>query len=102
MCLFQIRDVDDTEGAPIEVSQGESCSSGVCAGSVTLASGGEEGLEQGTTYIVSVNASNRYGVSQVSGNSDPFTIGASPDSGVCVCVCVFCNSSWPQLRNVDS
>ena len=84
-------------GTPIEVvvSQG-SCGGGVCRGSVSLASG-ERGLEEGTTYIVSVSASNRYGQSSESGNSNPFTFGAGPTSsgegfvllrecGVCVCV----------------
>ena len=75
-CVFyhQIRDVSDMGGTPIEVvvSQG-SCGGGVCRGSVSLASG-ERGLEEGTTYIVSVSASNRYGQSSESGNSDPFTL----------------------------
>ena len=69
-------------GTPIEweVMPG-SCGGGVCGDSVTLVSG-ERGLEEGNTYIVSVRASNRYGESAESGNSDPFTLTSATISGM--------------------
>ena len=76
-------------GTPIEweVMPG-SCGGGVCGDSVTLVSG-ERGLEEGNTYIVSVRASNRYGESAESGNSDTFSFGGrdSDSEGTCVFVC---------------
>ena len=65
--------MSNTTSSPIEreVSQ-ESCGRGPCEGSLALTSG-DRGLNEGTTYIVSVSASNRYGQSQESGNSDPFS-----------------------------
>ena len=45
-----------------------------CTASISLTSGG--GIKEGQSYIVSVRAENRYGQSEETGNSNPFTIGA--------------------------
>ena len=60
----------------------------MCTVSVSLSSGGdglEEGddLEEGVTYIVNVRAANRYGQSEVSGNSGPFSIDSNAGKDIC-------------------
>ena len=49
--------------------------------SVVLRSG-ERGVEDGATYVVSARAVNRYGQSEASGNSVPFTI--TVDTGISI------------------
>ena len=93
--LVQITNVGDSSLPPIELSESvSSCGAGECSVPVVLRSG-ERGVEDGTTYVVSARAVNRYGQSEASGNSDPFTIEedtATPSNdvmlAVCLCVCV--------------
>ena len=63
-----------------------------CSASITLSVDGE--LSEGVKYIVNVMAVNRYGQSEVSVNSQVFSIGEDSGNGggsslsVRVCVCI--------------
>ena len=50
-----------------------------CSTSITLSVDGE--LSEGVKYIVNVRAVNRYGQSEVSGNSQVFSIGEDSGNG---------------------
>ena len=76
LSIAQIRDSDGQSQDPIERSESVDCPAGgqLCTASISLTSGG--GIKEGQSYIVSVRAENRYGQSEETGNSNPFTIGA--------------------------
>lgn len=92
MCLtlcrsfVQISNVDDQSQDPIQRSKSVDCPAGgqQCSVSVPLTSDG--GILEGVKYIVNVKALNRYGQSEVSGNSDVFSIGGDSRGKRVVCL----------------
>ena len=93
---LQISNVDDDSKSPIERPQSVVCEAGgqQCSASITLSVDGE--LSEGVKYIVNVMAVNRFGESEVSGNSEVFNIGEDSGNGggsslsvrECVCACI--------------
>ena len=85
--IVQIINVDDSSQLIVLSLSVESCGVAECTHTETFNSN-DGRLEEGVTYIVSAIAVNRYGESQASGNSDPFTFTKNTGMYDCECECI--------------